>query len=216
MKITILTDHQDSWFVPYGYKLLEALNALGGLDVTYIHDHSEVPENNDILFLLSCVKIVKKSTLDKSKSNIVVHASDLPAGKGFSPLQWQIREGKSAVTLTLFEANEAVDDGPYYFKHSLELSDIELLPESRDRMAQEIVQMCIKYVAQFPDCEPHQQRGTESFYGRLTDKDDELDINKPLSEQMNLIRGADFDKFPLHFSYKGKKFTVKVRHDEKS
>lgn len=216
MIITILTDQQDSWFVPYGIKLLGSLNALGRFDVTYIHDQSEVPENNDILFLLSCVKIVKKSTLDKSKSNIVVHASDLPAGKGFSPLQWQIREGKSAITLTLFEANEAVDNGPYYFKHSLDLIDTELLPESRNRMAEEIVKMCIKYATQFPDWEPHQQQGTESFYGRLTDKDDELDINKSLSEQMDLIRGADFDKYPLHFSYKGKKFTVKVSHDGKS
>ena len=216
MKVTILTDQGDSWFVPYGRKLLNSLNQMTDVDAMYVFDQKDVPHDNVILFLLSCVKIVEKSTLDRSKNNIVVHASDLPQGKGFSPLQWQIRGGIDEIKLTLFEASEAVDEGPYYFKHSLKLIENELLFESRRRMAEKIVQMCLEFVRLYPEVEAQEQQGVESFYKRLTVKDDELDIHKSIAEQIDLIRGSDFEKYPLYFRYKGRKFTVKVYVDEQA
>ena len=35
-----------------------------------------------------------------NKNNIVVHASDLPKGRGFSPMSWQILEGKNKIKLS--------------------------------------------------------------------------------------------------------------------
>ena len=48
----------------------------------------------DVCFYLSYEKIVTKKTLEKYKNNLVVHASDLPKGKGWSPMSWQISRGK--------------------------------------------------------------------------------------------------------------------------
>ena len=46
-----------------------------------------------MFFYLSYEKIVEKKVLKKFKNNLVIHASDLPKGKGWSPLSWQILKG---------------------------------------------------------------------------------------------------------------------------
>jgi len=129
MKITILTDNVNSWFIPFGQKLQQKLLSLG-LECNYVFDKNVI-EYGDICFLLSCSKILQSEYLKRNKYNIVVHASDLPQGKGFSPLQWQIMEGKNEIPLTLFEAVEGVDEGPYYFKDKLIFNGYELLQNER-------------------------------------------------------------------------------------
>src|SRR5690606_32562138 len=97
-----LTDNAHSWFVKYGNLLMRTL-LKEGHQVKYVFNKNELSKGN-ICFLLSCTRIIGKEYLSLNSHNIVVHASDLPKGKGFSPLQWQILEGASAIPLTLFEA----------------------------------------------------------------------------------------------------------------
>ena len=93
MLITILTDNSKSWFVAFGNELKNELEKSGN-DVIYVFDKNEIREG-DICFILSCTRIIDEEFLKRNKNNIVVHASDLPDGKGFSPLQWQILERKT-------------------------------------------------------------------------------------------------------------------------
>ena len=39
----------------------------------------------DLLFLISCSEIISKGDRAKFKSTLVIHASDLPSGRGWSP-----------------------------------------------------------------------------------------------------------------------------------
>ena len=73
-----------------------------------INSHEDV-ESGDVLCLLSCEK--KFNKLNLNKYNLVVHESDLPEGKGWSPLTWQVIEGKRNIPITLFEANSLIDSG---------------------------------------------------------------------------------------------------------
>ena len=52
--------------------------------------------------------MIKDDIIDLSKHSLVVHSSNLPQGKGWSPMTWQIIEGKNKITNTLFEAVSAV------------------------------------------------------------------------------------------------------------
>ena len=52
-------------------------------------------KNQNIVFILNYTKILPKSFLLKNNLNLVVHTSELPKGKGFAPLQWQILENKT-------------------------------------------------------------------------------------------------------------------------
>jgi methionyl-tRNA formyltransferase len=208
MNILILTDNIESWFVKYG-KILQTKIEEKGHNVRYIFSAKDISES-DICFILSCTKIIKDEHLQKNKHNIVIHASDLPKGKGFSPLQWQILEGKNEIILTLFEVVAKVDSGPYYIKDKIVLQGNELLPEIRGILAEKIIEMCLKFVDNIDEMLPVQQVGNESFYKRRTLEDDKIDINEPLIKQFNHFRICDNEKFPLWFEYLGKRYILKI------
>jgi methionyl-tRNA formyltransferase len=208
MRITLLTDEAGSWFVPYGKQLKDQFTELG-FEAEYVF-HKTLVRNGDICYLLSCSRLVQEEYLARNKHNIVVHASDLPQGKGFSPLQWQILEGKDTITLTLFEAAKEVDAGAYYFKEKLCFDGSELLPELRQKLAEKILAMCLKFATACREMVPVAQQGEESFYPKRTAKDEELDANKPLAELFNRLRVSDNDKFPAFFYMKGHKYILKV------
>lgn len=209
MKITILTDNKHSWFVPFG-KILEDELKRNGHSVNYVFNKKEI-RKGDICFLLSCSRIVNNEYLKRNKSNIVVHASDLPKGKGFSPLQWQILEGKNEIPVTLFEVVEKVDAGPYYLKEKIVFDGTELYSELRSKLGKKIIDMCIYYVDNFVKLKPIEQKGDETFYRRRTVKDDKIDPYKSIVEQFNHFRIADNDNFPLWFEYKGTKYNVFIK-----
>ncbi|MBR2558009.1 MAG: hypothetical protein IKE95_06565 [Methanobrevibacter sp.] len=208
MRISILVDDISSWFVPYAIDLSEILLKKGHA-VTFVHNASELP-GGDICFLLSCVKLVNKFTLVKYCHNIVIHASDLPKGKGFTPLKWQVLNGENDIVITLFEAAEAVDAGRYYFKDNIHFEGHELLDEMQDIMAKKIIEMALRYCDEMNTVTGIDQEGVESFYPKRTKADDEIDIHKSIVEQFNHFRIADNKRFPLWFSYMGHKYSIKV------
>lgn len=208
MRITVLTDRVRSWYVPYGKMLVERLTG-AGFEAKYVFSADEIPEG-DICFLLSCVRLVPVEILARNKNNIVVHASDLPKGKGFSPMQWQVLEGSNDIKLTLFEVVEGMDAGPYYLKGSVHYDGSEMLVELREKMALTINDMCMQYVEKYGSIKPIDQAGVESNYRRRTAADDELDVNRTIAEQFNHLRIADNDAHPLYFRYKDKKYILKI------
>jgi len=208
MKITILIDNPKSWFMPFGERMAALLSDIG--HQCRLVTHQEKIGKGDICFLLSCLNIVSQDFLRRNCSNIVVHASDLPKGKGFSPLQWQILEGKKTITLTLFEAIKELDAGPYYFKEKVRFKGTEMLEELHSLLGEKIIHMCIDYVANYGKIKPKKQRGQHTFYRKRTSSDDELDITKTLKYHFNHFRIADNNKYPLYFRYKNKKFIVKI------
>lgn len=212
MNITILVDDSKSWFIPYACKLKNRLE-IRGIEVVLIYDQKQAL-GGDICFILSCSKIVGKNFLEMFNHNIVVHASDLPKGKGFTPLKWQIWAGNDELILTLFEAVEAVDAGPYYLKEKLTFNGTELLDELQKVTGEKIIEMCERYALESEKLCAIEQQGDESFYRRLSVEDDKLDIDSTIREQFNHFRIADNERYPLWFSYMGKKYYIKIYSEE--
>jgi methionyl-tRNA formyltransferase len=211
MLITIFTDNEKSWFVPYGRRLKDKFTEAGH-EVGYVFDKKLIP-SGDLCFLLSCSRLIEQEFLERNRHNIVVHASDLPRGKGFSPLQWQVLEGKNEIVLTLFEATPQADAGAYYLKEKVEFDGSELLPELRERMAEALIGMCLTYAANSSAMPPVQQKGDETFYRKRSAKDEELDVNKTLAQLFNQLRISDNEKFPAFFRMKGNKYIIKIYKD---
>lgn len=208
MEISILVDSKDSWFCDYAEKLSRELG-IEGHKVSYVHDSKEL-QGGDICFLLSCVKLVKKDRLQLYKHNIVIHASDLPKGKGFTPLKWQIIEGKDDIPITLFEAVEEMDAGNYYFKETVHFEGHELLDEMQEIMGNKICSMAMRYVLESESLVSIKQEGTETIYSRRTVKDDELDISQSIESQFNHFRIADNERFPIWFRYRNHEYILKI------
>jgi len=215
LAITILSD-KSSWMSSYNLELKTTLQQLGH-KVTIIHSDSEI-EQGDILFILSFSKVLKKSFLALNNHNIVVHASDLPKGRGMSPMSWQILEGSQNIPISLFEAVEKLDEGDIYIKDVINLSGYELSDEWRSMLGCKTIELCLKFVKRYPDIlkSSVKQIGEKSFYKRRTREDSELDINRTIKEQFNLLRIVANSSYPAFFIIDGKKYIITINSDTSS
>lgn len=204
----MLIDNVNSWIIPYAKELVEGLDSKGHV-AKLIHQHREV-ESGDILCLLSCERIFKR--LDLNRFNLVVHESDLPKGKGWSPVSWQILEGRKKIPITLFEAARSVDSGVIYLKEYIYLDGTELLSKIKQMQGIATQNIILKFLEQMPV--GLEQEGDSTFYPRRTDKDSELDISKSLDDQFNLLRICDNERYPAFFRKNGIQYILKIYKDD--
>lgn len=208
-KITVLVDRPLSWYNKYLESLTHDLVSAGH-QVRLIRDYSELDEGGDFAFFLSCGKIVPVDYLRFHRHNIVVHASALPHGKGFAPLSWQVLEGKNRIPVTLFEAVESVDAGPYYLRDEVVLEGHELLEEIHAIEGETINRMIVQFVNQYEQMRPLPQVGDSSFYRRRTPADSQLDPSQSIDQQFNLLRIVDNEQYPAFFEKNGHRYLVKI------
>jgi len=211
MKITILTDNKKSWAVPVAKKLRTLLSSRH--NVRHVYKKNNLT-TGDIAIFLSCEQLIPSHLLAKNKNNLVVHESALPKGKGWSPLTWQILEGKNRIPVTLFEAVEKVDAGNIYRQDFLEFSGHELLDEIHKKSAEKIIEMVLWFVASAKKIKGRRQTGKESFYPRRRPPDSEIDPRKSIVALFNNFRVADNERYPIFFKHRGKKYILKIYKDD--
>ena len=211
MKIQILIDNPNSWIIPYAKKLIQQIKEKITSDVKLIHSHKEVI-SGDILCLLSCEKIFKK--LDLNKYNLVVHESDLPKGKGWSPMTWQILNGSKKISVTLFEASQLIDSGVIYEKIIIQTKGNELVDELRELQAAATSKLILNFIEKYPNIYGIKQNGEESFYKKRTKENSELNISKSIKDQFNLLRVCDNERYPAFFYINGVKYILKIYNDD--
>lgn len=206
MIIQVLCDSPNSWMVDYAKTFVGEMQQKK-YNISFTHNADEVKQG-DILVMLSCEKIFKN--LGFNKHNLVVHESDLPKGKGWSPLTWQVLEGKKQISVTLFEAAESVDSGVIYGQEIINLTGLELVDELRDLQAKATIRLIEKFIFDYPNNPSKPQEGESTFYKKRIGKDSELDINKTIANQFNLLRVCDNERYPAHFYINNQKFIIKI------
>jgi methionyl-tRNA formyltransferase len=208
MKITILTDNPNSWILPFVEQLKVKLN---NYTIQHVFSHNEI-KKGDIMLILSCENIISEQILSLHKNNIVVHPSDLPKGKGWSPLAWQVLEGKDNIPITLFEASNEVDAGKIYIKDVIHLDGTELNEEIKLKQGLKTVEMICEYINGHYTSAVS-QNGESTFYPKRTAIDSELDINKTIGEQFNLLRIVDNERYPAFIKINNKKYFIKIYNE---
>jgi methionyl-tRNA formyltransferase len=212
MKITLLCDNKKSWIIPFMDEIAEKLRQLGH-KVSKIYDYKNITKS-DLLFILSCENIIPEKYLKLNKYNLVIHESNLPEGKGWSPLTWQVLEGRDEIPITLFEAAEEVDSGKIYLQDTIDLDGTELNSELKNKQGEKTKELILEFVIKYPDIEGSQQKGKESFYPKRNPEDSELDPDKTLKEQFNLLRVVDNERYPAFFKLNGQKYILKIYKDD--
>ena len=114
MKISILCNDPNHPVVKSLREWIEKMTSKGHV-VTLVFDKTEL-QGGDILFLVSCSQMIRDAELDRFKETLVLHASDLPKGRGWSPHIWSILGGANQITVCLFEATESLDSGSVWLK----------------------------------------------------------------------------------------------------
>lgn len=186
-----------------------------GHRVIWSHAAEEVPAG-DLCFYLSYGRIVGRDVRSKYAHNLVVHESDLPKGRGWAPMTWQILEGAASIPVTLLEAADDVDAGPIYLQERIELEGHELNPEWRAMQAASTCRLCRRFVENYPEAlaQARIQTGDASVYVRRRASDSRLDPNRSLADQFNLLRVVNNEDYPAFFELDGKRFVLRIEKPE--
>ncbi len=165
----------------------------------------------DLLFLISCGEIVGPDVRARYRASLVAHASDLPRGRGWSPLVWQIVEGRDEIAVTLLEAADPVDSGAIWHQVHLAFAGHELVDEIHAALFAAELELMDHAVDHLDTIVPRPQAGPPSHYRRRTPEDSRLDPERSLAGQFNLLRVADPDRYPAFFEYLGHRYEVSIR-----
>jgi len=179
-------------------------------NVSLIFDRSDL-SGGDILFLVSCIQMIGDSEREKFKSILVLHASDLPKRRGWSPHIWSILDGENEITVSLLEASEPIDSGLIWLKTSFLLEGHELLDEINNKLFDAEIFLMTQVLDRADDINPSKQVGDPGSYMRKrTPADSEIDPRLSIVEQFNLLRAIDSDRYPAFFYHLGHKFQIKI------
>lgn len=205
--IQVVTDTR-GWFDIHASRLVENLLNLGH-DARLVWDYSDIVEG-DIAFFLSCTKIAPPQVVCKSPWSVVVHASALPKGRGFSPIVWQVLAGVNDVPVSMIRMTEQVDAGDIIMQRMLKLSGFELNQQLRSALGDMIVEMCVEFSELKNEPVTVPQVGEPSWYARRFPQDSRIDPKQSLEEQFNLLRVVDNDAYPAFFDHLGHRYFIKI------
>jgi hypothetical protein len=79
-----------------------------------------------------------------------------------------------------------------------------------------IIEMCEEFLSKWPAIVSQgcPQAGASSFYRRRISADSEINPKKSISEQFNILRIVDNDKYPAHFEWRGRRYNLKIEPAE--
>ena len=219
MKISILCSSSDHPVFPWLIQWKKCYEKNHKVDV---FSSKKELTGGDILFLISCNEIITCEIRKQYTKTLVIHASDLPAGRGWSPHIWQILEGQNLFTVTLLEAEDKVDTGAIWKKLNFQLQGHELADEINEKLFDTELKLMSFAIENFHVKPIAQKEGTSSCYSKRTPQDSKLDPNKTIAEQFNMLRVADNNRFPAFIDHFGYRYFLKlekagpVREEEKN
>lgn len=148
----------------------------------------------DRIFIPHWSHIIKNDIYDHFEC-IVFHMTDLPYGRGGSPLQNLIVEGKQETKVTAIRVAEGIDTGDVYHKEALSLDGTALEIFQR---SSKVIQRMIEYIISNAP-EPVPQTGDPYTFKRRKPQDSDLAPLTELSAVYDYIRMLDCEGYPKAF-----------------
>lgn len=177
--------------------------------ISLVRQRKDLP-GGDILFMISCAEIINAEDREKYEVSLVLHASDLPHGRGWSPHVWQVIEGAEELTLSLLEARDQVDSGPIWKKIPIHIPKNALWNEINALLFEAEIRLLDYAVQEFGKLTPEQQieSNNATYYRRRTPEDSRVDPEKTIVEQFDLLRVCDPDRYPAFFELHGSRYKI--------
>lgn len=212
-RVSIVVDN-DSWVIPWAEKIVTQVRNLGD-DPQFVATYDAVTEGAVAIFL-GCVRIAPADVVRRNRRNVVIHESNLPEGRGFSPLTWQIISGKNTIPVCLINASERVDEGGIIYRAELSFAGNELIAEMRDALGQLYVDLVLKFLSEPSPPPGEPQRGEPSYFMRRRPADSRLDPHLSIAAQFDLLRTVDNERYPAFFEHRGRTFRLKIEAMDRS
>jgi methionyl-tRNA formyltransferase len=171
-------------------KKYDAIKVFGKIDL-----EAAIANNPDYIFFIHWSWIIPEKIYNNYKC-VVFHMTDLPYGRGGSPLQNLIIRGHKNTKLSALRVEDGIDTGAIYLKKELTLSGTAT--EIFERAGQ-IIKGMISEITE-NEIIPIQQTGQVTLFSRR--KPHESLVNKDVAEIEKLydfIRMLDAENYPKAF-----------------
>lgn len=132
---------------------------------------------------------------------VVFHMTDLPFGRGGSPLQNLIVRGFDETKISAIKVQKEIDAGPIYMKEDVSLkgSATEIFERVSDIIFEKMIPRFLDEII-----EPIEQCGEPTFFKRRTPDESELKTDMEMMEIYDYIRMLDAEGYPSAFMNFGK------------
>lgn len=180
--------------------LFESLKNLINAKWIRIYDHSEFSHQSllkiqpDKVFIPHWSHIIEPDIFSNWEC-IVFHMTDLPYGRGGSPLQNLIVRGHKETVITAIKVEEGLDAGDVYLKAPLSLQGTA--EEIFIRASTVIQGMIEKIIKINPD--PKKQEGEIVVFKRRKPEEGNIETLKTINQVYNFIRMLDCEGYPNAF-----------------
>ena len=181
-------------------KMASNIAAATGQDCIYISKPEELSitsistVNPQYVFFTHWSNIIPQEVFE-SYECIVFHMTDLPFGRGGSPLQNLISRGIYETKISALRCVKSLDAGPVYMKRPLSLYGTAQEIYMRANVI--IEEMIISIIKDNP--KPIEQSGEPVIFKRRNELDGDIAQLKTLEEVHDFIRMLDADGYPRAF-----------------
>jgi len=179
------------------------------IQVRVCRDQNEL-RPGDFLFLVSCHQIIGAAARALFRHSLVLHASALPEGRGMSPHVWQILEGRQRLTLTLLNAEDALDSGDIWHQIEVAIPGNAVCAEINALIFDAEIALMDWALARCDHSKPRPQSGHGSAYRKRAPADSRIDPNRPLADSFDLMRVADPERYPAFFEHRGRTYRLRL------
>lgn len=188
-----------------------------------IHDvclHFQIDDllGGDVLFLVSCSEVVTQRTRSLYRETMVLHASDLPKGRGWSPYVWELLAGAEKITVSLLRADDPVDTGAIWAKKTFVVPKSHLFKEISQQLFEtelELMSLGLALVSSEASPVPQAKDGA-TYWPKRSPNDSRIDPTKSLAECFDQIRIADPERYPAFFELYGEEYFIELRKKTRS
>jgi methionyl-tRNA formyltransferase len=148
----------------------------------------------DFIFFLHWSEIIPQEIFLNFKC-IVFHMTDLPFGRGGSPLQNLIERGYDETMISALIVEKGIDTGPILLKKHLSLQGTA--EEIFLRAGEIMKEMIAEIIVNNPD--PVPQKGSPTIFKRRTPEQSNLQLLSELKTVYDFIRMLDAEGYPKAF-----------------
>jgi methionyl-tRNA formyltransferase len=162
-------------------------------------------EKFDLLLVCGWQRLIPNKILETIKiCGIGSHGSSelLPKGRGRSPVNWSIIEGKKQFILQLFMLTPKIDDGDIVYHETFDINEWDTCKTIYYKTSVVMKRALLKLIPNIlsNNFSRTPQSGEPSFYPKRTPDDGLIDWNKPLEEIHNFVK-ALAKPYPGAFSF---------------
>jgi len=208
-----LSHEQAIQYTVSGYKSFELLSTKYGIPIYYpkLYSMKETDfdffekEKFDLLLVCGWQRLIPKKILETIKiCGIGSHGSSelLPKGRGRSPVNWSIIEGKKQFILQLFILTPEIDDGDIVYHETFDINEWDTCKTIYYKTSIVMKRSLLKLIPNIlsNNFSRISQSGEPSFYPKRTPEDGLIDWNKPLKEIHNFVKALT-KPYPGAFSF---------------